>query len=368
MSAPGDTPLPRLDSISRGGELSALLGKVSGQPDVIRGVAKRWRGTMKLVGEQIGSLAGAVGRVDDAWQGASADAFVTYMGKYGPAATELNDALEKAVTALDKAADELEKARADIHAICEGVIRDAEQYAKDNPDATAADADAYEGSLVETALPTASKRVEDADEKVNAALRAVNELSEHGMTLLAGIKKPGNDEFVPVSATSGTGWVRTPGYTPWAASDTPTVLAAFGGGGSGGYGPSGPPPAGGGPAAPAQVRAWIDEAVAILKAQGYPVSKMNVDDIWMIIQHESGGNPRVVNTWDSNAAKGTPSKGLMQTIDPTFNTWSLPGHKDIYNPVDNIIAGVRYAIARYGSVSAVPGVVGVKTGAGYQGY
>ncbi|GGK50387.1 hypothetical protein Ppa06_09220 [Planomonospora parontospora subsp. parontospora] len=95
---------------------------------------------------------------------------------------------------------------------------------------------------------------------------------------------------------------------------------------------------------------------------------MNPSDIWMIIQHESGGNPHAINNWDSNAAAGIPSKGLMQTIDPTFDRWSLPGHKDIYDPVDNIIAGVRYAIGRYGSVSAVPGVVGTKNGTGYVGY
>ena len=75
-----------------------------------------------------------------------------------------------------------------------------------------------------------------------------------------------------------------------------------------------------------------------------------------------------MNNWDSNAAKGTPSKGLMQTIDPTFNAYSLPGHKNIYDPVDNIIAGVRYAMERYGSVSNVPGVVAMKTGTGYRGY
>ena len=46
---------------------------------------------------------------------------------------------------------------------------------------------------------------------------------------------------------------------------------------------------------------------------------MNPNDIWMIIQHESGGNPNAINNWDSNAAAGMPSKGLMQTIDPTFN-------------------------------------------------
>jgi SLT domain-containing protein len=95
---------------------------------------------------------------------------------------------------------------------------------------------------------------------------------------------------------------------------------------------------------------------------------MNANDIWMIIKHESGGNPNAINNWDSNAAKGTPSKGLMQTIDPTFNRWKLAGHDNIYNPVDNIIAGVRYAIERYGSVSNVPGVVGTKTGSGYRGY
>ena len=47
-------------------------------------------------------------------------------------------------------------------------------------------------------------------------------------------------------------------------------------------------------------------------------------------------------TGNSNAQAGHPSKGLMQCIDSTFNAHSLPGHTDIYNPVDNIIAGVAY--------------------------
>jgi len=46
----------------------------------------------------------------------------------------------------------------------------------------------------------------------------------------------------------------------------------------------------------------------------------------------------------------------------------LPGHGDIWNPVDNIIAGVRYSISRYGSVSNVPGVAGMRGGSGYVGY
>ncbi|MBS2533415.1 transglycosylase SLT domain-containing protein [Catenulispora sp. NF23] len=69
--------------------------------------------------------------------------------------------------------------------------------------------------------------------------------------------------------------------------------------------------------------------------------------------HESAGNPGAVNGWDSNAAKGTPSIGLLQVIQPTFNSYMLAGHGNIYNPVDNIIAGARYAAATYGSLDNV---------------
>lgn len=67
---------------------------------------------------------------------------------------------------------------------------------------------------------------------------------------------------------------------------------------------------------------------------------------------ESGGNPRAINNWDSNALRGTPSKGLMQVIDPTFRAYNYPGHNDIWNPLDNILASMRYALAQYGSLSA----------------
>jgi hypothetical protein len=116
------------------------------------------------------------------------------------------------------------------------------------------------------------------------------------------------------------------------------------------------------------VSAWIAQARKDLSAAGVPADKMNADDIATIIQHESSGDPNAVNNWESNAQAGTPSKGLMQTIQPTFDSYKLPGHDDITNPVDNIIAGVRYAIDRYGSVSNVPGVVQVKSGGQYVGY
>ncbi len=113
---------------------------------------------------------------------------------------------------------------------------------------------------------------------------------------------------------------------------------------------------------------WINDALRILAANGYDTRHINPADIAAIIQHESAGDPNAINLWDSNAAKGTPSKGLMQTIDPTFNAYALPGHRDIWNPVDNIIAGVRYAIDRYGSVSNVPGIQAMHSGGHYVGY
>ncbi len=119
---------------------------------------------------------------------------------------------------------------------------------------------------------------------------------------------------------------------------------------------------------PGNVGDWIRQAQAALSAAGVPADKMNANDIALIIQHESGGNPNAQNNWDSNAAAGHPSIGLMQTIKPTFDAHKLPGHDNIRNPVDNIIAGVRYAISRYGSVSNVPGVVKVHNGGSYVGY
>lgn len=134
-----------------------------------------------------------------------------------------------------------------------------------------------------------------------------------------------------------------------------------GGGGGGSDAPSGPPP-------PGNVQDWIKQAIEIMRQNGVPVSDADAQNIWNIIQHESGGNPTVINNWDSNAAAGHPSKGLMQCIDSTFDAHKLPGHNDIYNPVDNIIAGVRYSIDRYGSIGNVPGLQSMSRGGHYQGY
>jgi SLT domain-containing protein/cell wall-associated NlpC family hydrolase len=121
--------------------------------------------------------------------------------------------------------------------------------------------------------------------------------------------------------------------------------------------PTGPPPGG-------TVGSWVKTALGLMHLD---FGKYG-GSIASIIQHESGGNPHAQNNWDSNAKAGHPSKGLMQTIDSTFSRWALPGHGDIWNPVDNIIAGTRYAMGRYGSLDNVPGIKSMTHGGKYKGY
>lgn len=72
-----------------------------------------------------------------------------------------------------------------------------------------------------------------------------------------------------------------------------------------------------------------------------------------LVERESGWRTNAINLWDSNAAAGTPSKGLAQMIDPTFQAWKIAGHEDIWNPLDNLAASMRYIVGTYGSIENV---------------
>jgi hypothetical protein len=96
---------------------------------------------------------------------------------------------------------------------------------------------------------------------------------------------------------------------------------------------------------------WIRESRAILAAHNIPGS---YDGIHRNIIRESSGNPNAINLWDSNAAAGIPSKGLLQVIDPTFQAFHVQGTSwNIYNPVANITAACNYAHQKYGSMDNV---------------
>lgn len=88
-----------------------------------------------------------------------------------------------------------------------------------------------------------------------------------------------------------------------------------------------------------------------------------------IIMRESTGKANAVNDWDSNAAAGTPSKGLMQLIDTTFRNAVLPSlaDKGIFDPVANITAGIRTMVANHGLDALQDG--GLRNSSGnYVGY
>lgn len=94
-------------------------------------------------------------------------------------------------------------------------------------------------------------------------------------------------------------------------------------------------------------RRWRSVVEQVLGQLG--IGRGHVANILRAIQKESGGNPRAVNNWDSNARRGTPSKGLLQTIGPTFNAFAgRYRNRGIFDPFANIYAAVRYARNRYG--------------------
>lgn len=98
---------------------------------------------------------------------------------------------------------------------------------------------------------------------------------------------------------------------------------------------------------------WIRESLAVMARHGIPGS---YDGIHRNVMRESSGNPRAINNWDSNAVAGTPSKGLLQVIDPTFRAYHVPGTPfDSYDPVANITAACNYAADKYGSIDNVFG-------------
>jgi hypothetical protein len=105
------------------------------------------------------------------------------------------------------------------------------------------------------------------------------------------------------------------------------------------------------PTYPDNLDGWIREARSVMAKHGIPGS---YEGIKRNIIRESGGNPRAINNWDINAQNGIPSKGLLQTIDPTFQAYHVAGTpNDVYDPVANIVAACNYAADKYGSMDNV---------------
>ncbi|MBL1104947.1 transglycosylase SLT domain-containing protein [Streptomyces sp. 5-8] len=105
----------------------------------------------------------------------------------------------------------------------------------------------------------------------------------------------------------------------------------------------------------AGVKQWTSVVLRALKEVGQPASLLS--STLRRMQQESGGNPTIVNKWDSNWQAGHPSVGLMQVIGPTFRSYAgkyknkgpfLYGTS--VDPLSNVYSSMRYALAAYGSL------------------
>ena len=99
------------------------------------------------------------------------------------------------------------------------------------------------------------------------------------------------------------------------------------------------------------VHSWADDVKKALRKLGLSTSGAMVQRVLRQISSESGGNPKAVQGYipgDPNNAPQNRARGLMQVVPSTFNANALPGHRDIFNGYDNILAGLNYARKKYG--------------------
>lgn len=109
---------------------------------------------------------------------------------------------------------------------------------------------------------------------------------------------------------------------------------------------------------------WTGIIMQALRFVGLPTTPAYVNAWLSQGKSESGLNPKAVQrVHDINSVMGNHARGIVQVIPPTFAAHSLPGMKNIFNPLHNFAAGMNYAKNRYG-VTGMLGVIG--KGHGYE--
>lgn len=95
------------------------------------------------------------------------------------------------------------------------------------------------------------------------------------------------------------------------------------------------------------VERWKPDVKKALDELGLSTSGSMVGRVLRQINTESGGNPKAMGGTDGLA--DGHAEGLMQVKPGTFSAYHLPGHNNIWNGYDNLLAGLNYAKHRYGS-------------------
>lgn len=158
-----------------------------------------------------------------------------------------------------------------------------------------------------------------------------------------------------------SGQAATGQWVPWPAGDHYDHIHLNGALGSGNIFKAGTDVAGGLPTpGGSAVERWRSYVKKALKMNGLPTTQAYVNAWMSQIQTESGGNPSAIGGNDG-LADGNAT-GLLQTKPGTFAANAFPGHGNIMNGFDNILAAIRYAKGRYGS--NMLGVIG--HGHGYE--
>ncbi len=96
----------------------------------------------------------------------------------------------------------------------------------------------------------------------------------------------------------------------------------------------------------AGVQRWKSDVKRALDKLGLSTSASMVNRVLRQINTESGGNPSAMGGTDGLA--DGHAEGLMQVKPGTFRAYHLPGHNNIWNGYDNLLAGLNYAKHRYG--------------------
>lgn len=94
------------------------------------------------------------------------------------------------------------------------------------------------------------------------------------------------------------------------------------------------------------VARWRSYVSKALKMNGLPATAAYINAWMSQIQTESGGNEKAIGGNDG-LAEGN-AIGLLQTKPGTFAANAFPGHGNIMNGFDNMLAAINYAKKRYG--------------------